>query len=151
MGNFSIIYNNLFTNPLAHLNFQILVKAEDGLIFRGQLSCLFLRMIFAESKAYLSRPRDSGFSLVALYFCTTCHCLSERCHSRCSRPAAGSEPWCCSGSHSRPCRSLEGKKKPGVSIKEIHCFLLSALRGGFPYTYYTNALLPTCPGECQGR
>lgn len=39
-----------------------------------------------------------------------CNCWSEKCHSLCCHPPGWSELWCCSGSHSRPCRSLEGRE-----------------------------------------
>ena len=119
------LLNNLLAwcRPTCTSGFQILVKAEGGWIFHDQLSCLSLRIIFVESKAYLSRPHDSGFSLAASHVCTTCNCLSEKCHSRCFRPPGRSEQWCCSGSRSRPCRSLEGEKARNVREKKCIFFL----------------------------
>lgn len=72
-------------------------------------------IIFGKSKPYLRRQRDSGSSLVAWHVCTTWNCLSEKCHSQCFHPPARSEPSYCSGSHSMPCRSLEGEKARNAS------------------------------------
>lgn len=70
---------------------------------------------FGESQPYLSRQHDSGSCLAASHFCTTWNCLSEKCHSQCSHPPGQSEPLCCSGSRSMPCRSLDGEKAGNAS------------------------------------
>lgn len=71
--------------------------------------------IFGKPKWYLSRQHDSGSSPAASHLCTTCNYLSEKCHSRCCHHPRQSAPWCCSGSHSTPCRSLWREKSRRAS------------------------------------